>query len=74
MSEFLTPAQIAGKVGLPLHRVVYVIRSRQIPEARRVGNIRLFDPAAVEAVLGGLQQISERRVGTGTAPALTAVA
>ena len=38
----LTVGEIAKRLGVPLHRVLYVVRSRDIRPASRAGNVRVF--------------------------------
>ena len=59
-----TPGVLAEDLGQPLHRVLYVLRSRQqIRPTARAGRLRLFDREAAKA-LG----ISERMLWSLTAP------
>lgn len=46
----LTTGQIAERLKMPVHRVEYIIESRNIEPANRVGNIRVFDEAAVKLI------------------------
>jgi DNA-binding transcriptional MerR regulator len=49
MSEPTTPmptvGEIARRLGVPIHRVLYVIRSRGLRPACRAGNARVFSEA-----------------------------
>lgn len=50
-----TVGRIATALGVPLHRVEYVIRSRNIQPAARAGSLRVFtrtDIARIERELG----------------------
>lgn len=51
----MTPGKIAEKAKVPVHRVLYVIRSRRITEDDRVGIIRVFSPAKVQRILKELK-------------------
>lgn len=46
----LTTGQIAERLKMPVHRVEYIIESRNIEPTNRVGNIRVFDEAAVKLI------------------------
>lgn len=56
-----TVAEISRQLGVPPHRIEYVIRSRRIRPVRRAGNARLFDDAAIDEVRGCLSVIDARR-------------
>lgn len=53
-----TVGEIARRLGVPLHRVEYVIRSRQISPTARAGNARLFTEADVRRIESELARIS----------------
>ena len=53
----LTLAEIARRLGEPLHRVAYVVRTRELHPAKRAGNCRLFSEADVELVATELRRI-----------------
>lgn len=60
--KLATPAEIARLLGVPLHRVEYVLRSRQhIKPAATAGVARCFDDAAVAQVRHEVQAIDARR-------------
>lgn len=44
-TPMLTVGEIARRLGVPVHRVLYVIRSRAIRPACRAGNARVFSGA-----------------------------
>jgi len=48
MERALTTGEIAKQLGWPLHRVQYLVRTRQIEPTARAGILRLFDPAILE--------------------------
>jgi hypothetical protein len=52
---------IAESLGEPIHRVEYIIRSRQIQPDSVVGIIRVFGDEAVEQIASALREIDERR-------------
>lgn len=54
---------IADRLGVPLHRVNYVIDSRGIAPTATAGRIRLFDSEAVEAIADALRRIDAAREG-----------
>jgi len=56
-----TPGRIAEKLGVPLHRVTYVIRTRAIPPSAIAGQLRLFDRAAVARIRHEVNAIDARR-------------
>ena len=58
---FDTPGRIAEKLGVPLHRVNYILNSRPyiVPTAR-VGRLRVFDADAVACIRHELSEIDWR--------------
>ena len=51
-----TVGVLATEVGEPLHRVLYVLRTRpQIRPAARAGRLRLYDSDAVEQVRSAIR-------------------
>ena len=57
-----TPGVVARDLGEPLHRVVYVLRSRRhIRPAARAGRLRLYDREAVALIRHELNAIDARR-------------
>jgi hypothetical protein len=58
----ITPGVIASELGVPLHRVLHVLRTRQhIKPSARAGTLRLFDRHAVAMVRHELNAIDARR-------------
>jgi hypothetical protein len=55
-----TVGEIARRLGEPVHRVEYVIRSRKIRPATRAGNYRLFAGEDVRRIADELQRIDQR--------------
>lgn len=49
-----TVTEIAAELAKPDYSIAYIIRTRGIVEARRVGIIRLYDEAAVEQIKSAL--------------------
>jgi hypothetical protein len=61
-----TPGTLARTLGVPLHRVLYVLRTRQyIRPAARAGALRLFDRRALAMVRHELHAIDARRAARG---------
>lgn len=60
-----TSGHLAAKLDVPVHRIVYVIRTRHIPPAAFAGRLRLFDRAAVARIRYELNAIDARRGGKG---------
>ena len=57
-----TPGVIARELGQPLHRVLYVLRTRpDIAPAARAGRLRLYERAAVDQIRRELAFIEARR-------------
>ena len=56
-----TPGVLAEDLGQPLHRVLYVLRSRQhIRPAAMAGRLRLYDRDALEAIRVELARMDAR--------------
>ena len=57
-----TPGVIAKELGQPLHRVLYVLRTRQhIRPAARAGTLRLYDAEVVQEIGRELEAIASKR-------------
>ena len=56
-----TVGEIARRLKAPVHRVEYVIRSRDIQPIGRAGNTRVFAPANVERIGSELRRIDAER-------------
>ena len=57
-----TSGVIATELGVPLHRVVYVLATRtHIPSVARAGNLRLYDRRSVAMIRHELNAIDARR-------------
>lgn len=64
----ITPGVLARALGVPLHRVLYVLGTREhIQPAARAGTLRLYDRQAVAMVRHELNAIDARRSRTGAA-------
>ena len=60
--QLATPGAIAQELAEPLHRVLYVLRTRQhIRPAARAGTLRLYGAAAVSEIRHELDAIASRR-------------
>ncbi len=55
-TRILTTGDLARLLGIPLHRVEYLLRTRDIPEAGRAGNLRVFGQAALETLRDELRR------------------
>jgi hypothetical protein len=53
----LTPGEIARRIGQPIHRVQYVIVSRQLEPIARAGNLRIFSEADVQYIAGQIRRM-----------------
>ena len=59
-----TPGVLAADLDVPLHRVVYVLRTRgHISPSARAGRLRLYDRDAVALIRHELNAIDARREG-----------
>lgn len=65
-----TVGEIARRLGESLHRIEYVIRSRNIQPAGRAGHVRIFAEADVAHIADELRHIDARQEPvTGADPA-----
>lgn len=58
-----TVGQIARRLNEPLHRIEYVIRTRDIQPVSRAGNVRVFSDADVTYIASELRRIDSEREG-----------
>ena len=58
-----TVGQIARRLKEPLHRIEYVIRTRDIQPVSRAGNVRVFSDADVTYIASELRRIDSEREG-----------
>lgn len=56
-----TVGEIARRLGESLHRIEYVIRSRNIQPASRAGHVRVFGEAEVAYIADELRLIDARQ-------------
>ena len=62
MSQQLhTVGLIAEKIGVPVHRVEYVLRTRNIKPAFRAGGLRIFTPEQADDIAEVIQSIDDCR-------------
>ena len=59
----LTVGALARKLDAPLHRVEYILSSRNVQPVGRAGNARVFQPADLDFVKSELRRIDEERNG-----------
>ena len=57
----LTTGAIADLVGEPIHRVEYVLRTRNIRPVGIAGRLRVYDTDAVDQIEDALRDIDEAR-------------
>jgi len=66
--RFRTPGVLATILGEPLHRVLYVLRTRlHIRPAARAGRLRLYDRDSLALIRHELNAMDARRGGRGGA-------
>jgi hypothetical protein len=57
-----TSGEIARRLGVPTHRIEYIVRVRSIRPCGWAGNARVFDQEAVEAIAAELERIETAKV------------
>jgi hypothetical protein len=62
-STIHTVGTLARACGEPVHRILYIIRTRGIAPVGRAGIVRLYDEAAARWVASELQRIADDRRG-----------
>ncbi len=60
MPKLLTISQVAKRLGVASHRVDYLVSSRAIKEAGRVGNYRVYGEQEVELIKAALADSDSR--------------
>ncbi len=64
VARLRTPGVLAAELGVPLHRVEYVLQSRpHIQPSARAGRLRLYDREALALIRHELNAIDARREG-----------
>lgn len=64
-----TPGVMAGELGVPVHRVVYILATRpHIRPAARAGRLRLYDRDALAMLRHEINRIDARHSRRGTNP------
>ena len=64
VARLRTPGVLAADLDVPLHRVLYVLRTREhIAPSARAGQLRLYDREAVALIRHELNAIDARRAG-----------
>ncbi|MEQ9095398.1 MAG: hypothetical protein RIE32_03960 [Phycisphaerales bacterium] len=58
-----TVGQIARQLDVPVHRIEYLIRTRNIQHVGRAGIARVYDAKDVEALAEELRRIKDSRGG-----------
>ncbi|GJQ29742.1 MAG: hypothetical protein HBSAPP03_16260 [Phycisphaerae bacterium] len=67
--HLLTVGRIASALGVPIHRVATVLRTRpHIRPLARAGTLRLFDKAAMAMVRHELNAMDAKRASRGGTP------
>ena len=59
----ITIGEIARRLNVPIHRVEYTVRSRNIQPISTAGNLRIFDVAAIDHVAAILLEMDKKREG-----------
>ncbi len=66
VARLRTPGVLAADLDVPLHRVVYILQTRDhIKPSARAGRLRLYDREAVALIRHELNAIDARREGGG---------
>lgn len=67
VARLRTPGVLAADLAVPLHRVLYVLRTRtHIAPSARAGRLRLYDREAVALIRHELNAIDARRSSGGS--------
>ena len=62
--EIMTLGQIARKLGVPDHRIKYVVDRHRIEPRRRVGILRVWDEDAVSRIEAALEQQRQKYINS----------
>ena len=60
-----TIGAIARELNQPVHRIEYVINSRRMQPAQRVGNLRVFTDSDVQFIAAEVRRIEAEKAGGG---------
>ena len=64
--SLLTPGRLAAELGVPIHRILHILRTRHhIQPAARAGTLRLFSRHSLDAVRDELRAQDARRGAKG---------
>jgi hypothetical protein len=58
-----TVGEIARRLGEPIHRIEYVLRTRNIRPSGLAGNCRVYPDKDVERIAAELQRVDSRKDG-----------
>jgi hypothetical protein len=61
---FPTVGEISRRIGYPVHRVEYVIRTRDVKPIGRAGTARIFSDSDVQYIASELRRIDAERGAT----------
>lgn len=64
-NKALTIGHIAARCGVPIHRVEYVVKTRDIRPACRAGLARIFDESAADRIESEIRRIEAGRSAGG---------
>jgi hypothetical protein len=70
MLDMPTVGEIARRLGEPVHRIEYLIRTRKVEPQGWAGNARVFSDQAVEQIASELQRIDSARAAGEVVPCL----
>jgi len=59
--QYRTTGDMARELGVPLHKVLYVLKSREVSEDRRIGNYRMYGEKAWREVESAVKELEEKR-------------
>jgi hypothetical protein len=63
LKQLPTVGEIARQLGEPIHRIEYVLRTRDIRPSGVAGNCRVYAEEDVERIAAELQRIDARKDG-----------
>lgn len=62
-ANFITAGTMAERLGVPIHKVQYVLRSRQIEPVGKAGVLRVYSEEQLAEVAANLDAINDRQGG-----------